>query len=57
MAGPKNKGAINPDTYDGADNFMPAGAPTPAKQINATDAKPGPRKGKAGHINQDTFSE
>lgn len=57
MAGPKNSGAINFDTFDGASNFTPPAAPVPAKQINAGDTKPGPRKGKAGHINNDTFSE
>jgi hypothetical protein len=57
MPGPKNKGAINLDSYDGTAPSLPA---APTKQINPNDAKVGgPKPGvKAGAgINFDTYFE
>jgi hypothetical protein len=58
MSGPKGKGVINLDSYDGsAPNSV---APPPPKQINAGDSKLGPPKPGATRgaaINLDTFHE
>lgn len=58
MSGPKGKGAINQDTYDGVApmSLLPA----PPKQINAGDSKLGPPKPAATRgagINLDSFHE
>jgi hypothetical protein len=60
MTGPRGQHS-SLDSYDGA----PAQAPVtvsgflvpPPKQINAGDAKVGPRKGGQGRINRDSFNE
>lgn len=56
--GPKGKGHVSRDSYDGdPPNSLPPAAP---KQINASDAKFGPIKpgsGRGAGINLDTFHE
>lgn len=58
MSGPKGKGTINLDSYDGSTpNSV---APAPPKQINAGDSKLGsPKPGATigAGINLDTFHE
>jgi hypothetical protein len=58
MMGPKGKGDINLDSYDGA---TPATTlPAPPKQINPGDSKLGPPKPGAARgagVNLDTFHE
>lgn len=57
MPGPKNRGAINRDSYDGQAPPLP---PVVVKQINQADKKvgpPAPGVAAGSGINLDTFYE